>query len=39
MFAIWTILQEIRRRMGRYARRIAQPGRMSGDRIGFGNRR
>jgi hypothetical protein len=39
MVAIWTIWNEIRRRMGRYARSVMQPGRMSGERIGFGNRR
>ncbi len=39
MIAIWTQLKAFRDRLARHARRIAQPGRMSGDRIGFGNRR
>jgi hypothetical protein len=39
MYAIWTILKAIRDRLARYRRAIAQPWRMDGARIGFGNRR
>lgn len=39
MYAIWTIWQAIRDRLARYARKLAQPGRMDGRQIGFGNRR
>ena len=35
MIAILAVL----RALGRYSRAVAQPWRMSGDRIGFGNRR
>lgn len=39
MYAIWTTLKAIYDRVARYRRAVAQPWRMSGDRIGFGNRR
>jgi hypothetical protein len=33
------ILAAALRALGRYGRAVAQPGRMSGNRVGFGNRR
>jgi hypothetical protein len=39
MYAIWTIWTAVRERLARYRRAVAQPWRMSGDRVGFGNRR
>lgn len=39
MIALWTLWKAIRGRFGRYARSVAQPSRMNGDSIGYGNRR
>jgi hypothetical protein len=39
MYAIWTIWTAIHERFARYLRAVAQPWRMNGDRVGFGNRR
>lgn len=39
MVAIKRRLRAVRLRMARYRRFLAQPGRMSGERIAFGNRR
>lgn len=39
MIAIKKMLRALRVRMARYRRFLAQPGRMSGERIAFGNRR
>jgi hypothetical protein len=39
MFTLWTIWTALRERLARYRRRVAHPWRMSGDAIGFGNRR
>jgi hypothetical protein len=39
MYALWTILKALLDRLTRYRRAVAQPWRMSGNRIGFGNRR
>lgn len=39
MYAIWTVWTAMRGRLARYRRAVAQPWRMDGDRIGFGNRR
>jgi hypothetical protein len=39
MFTLWTIWTALRERLARYRRHVAHPWRMSGDRIGFGNRR
>jgi hypothetical protein len=39
MLAIWTVLNALRGRLARYRRAIAQPWRMNGDRVAFGNRR
>jgi hypothetical protein len=36
---IVAILAATLRALGRYSRAVAQPWRMSGERIGFGNRR
>jgi hypothetical protein len=36
---IFGILAAVLRALGRYGRAVAQPWRMSGDRVGFGNRR
>ena len=39
MYAIWTIWKAVSERLARYRRAVAQPWRMSGDRVAFGNRR
>jgi hypothetical protein len=39
MYAIWTLWKALSGRFARYRRAIAQPWRMDGTRIGFGNRR
>ena len=39
MNAIWVIWTAVRDRLARYRRAVAQPWRMDGRRIGFGNRR
>ncbi len=39
MYASWTFWVTMRDRLARYRRAVAQPWRMNGDRIGFGNRR
>jgi hypothetical protein len=36
---IFAILAAALRALGRYSRAIAQPWRMNGNRVGFGNRR
>lgn len=39
MVAIRDVLRALCERLARYRRVVAQPGRMSGERIAFGNRR
>ncbi len=39
MITIWVLWTAWRERLARYRRAVAQPWRMDGSRIGFGNRR